>query len=164
MKYIKSTLLASVLAVSGLAQEFFTSAALSTTPATVLTNSNGGAFVVTSLLITATNTTTPTTVSFYDSSGSTNIINAAYTRQISYATNVTSIFTNENSIIITNTYPGTWTGPVTVAAATNERPYLYKVIIPADSQVSKNVLWLPGRGVTAVSSSGATLQLYYNKQ
>ncbi len=151
-----------VLASSLLGQSLFGNATLSTTPATIITNTVSPAYAVDSIIINAT-TTNATTVCFYDSTGgSTNIINAAYSRYSSYATNVTSIFTNENGIIITNTYPGRYDYAIAVAAATNERPYLYKVIVPANSQLTKQVLWLPARGVTVVSSAAATLQYYYH--
>lgn len=159
---LKLLVLSLLTGFSLVAQTLFTSVPL--TGGTVSNVFSGGGYAIDAIVITST-TTNATTIVFYDSSSTaTNYIIGAHTNFLSYSTNVSVTFTTPEGISVTNTYPGTYTYPVAVAAATNERPQLYRVIIPAGSTLSRNTSWLPGRGLTVLANYAATLQVQYRTQ
>lgn len=114
--------------------------------------------------ITIINATTNTvTVDFFDSATtSTTMVQAAYTTYASYATNFNVVFTNQNDVLVTNTFSGIYTYPTVVAVATNTRPKM-TVVIPASSTLNKDVKAQVMKGLTAMSSDTTTLTLTYRK-
>ena len=113
--------------------------------------------------LTATATTTNlTTIKFYDSSTTgTNIVQAAYTSTISYATNYSSVFTNESGVLVTNTFDGWYTGPLAVSASTNAKTAVFTLIVNGSSQRIRDVNLQLVRGLTAVANYGAILETSY---
>lgn len=113
---------------------------------------------------TVVNTTTNTcTVKFFDSATtSTNYSQAAYTSFIQYATNYNVVFTNEAGVLVTNTFAGIYTQPVSNSADTNAvRPTILTLIIPASSTLNKDVKVQVIKGLTAVPSQSCTLVTTY---
>ncbi len=107
--------------------EDITSADTSTTPVNLLS----GRYVVHKLVLTAT-TATSTTFKFYDT-GTTNIYQTvgSYTRPLAYSTNWSSVWTNADGLVITNSFTGQFVTTETVAASTNERPRMWTITVPA---------------------------------
>jgi hypothetical protein len=158
MKTITKFLLGLLLAATAAAQTFTVSSnVLSATPINMLAQ---GA-IIERVTFTAT-TATNTTVKMYDSSGtSTNIVKGAYSRIVSYATNYSVVFTNESDVIITNTYSGVYTGPVAVAASTNERTAFAQMLVPASSQRSSSMYYIATRGVLIDASNPGVVEVTY---
>lgn len=97
-------------------------------------------------------TTNTTTVYFYDAAtATTSMVQAAYTRFESYATNYTITFTNQSGIIVSNTFAGIYTAPIATLIATNERPKMLSIVVPGSAQVALSDLQLQSlQGLTAV--------------
>jgi len=112
-----------------------------------------------------TSTTTNTAIlRLYDSATTTtNYVRAAYTNWVSYATNFSTVFTNGDGILVTNTFDGTFSGPVTVAAATNTLPVVAILIAAPNSTVTKQVTIPTARGLTAVGSGVGVLEVDYRR-
>jgi len=133
----------------------------------VVTATAGAATVVSTNHITVSDitvtasTTNVTTVRFFDSQSLTTYVQAAYTSFASYATNFSQIFTNESGVLITNTFTGVATLPTAVSVATNTIPTLYTIIVPASAQRTKIVRIQTMRGLVAVASSEAIIEVDY---
>lgn len=102
-----------------------TPVAISTTPVNLL-----------SLTLTAT-TANATTFKFYDfndaTASKTNVTYAATVSYSTYSTNYDTVITNTDGIVLTNTFSGLYTASTVVSAATNERPRVITVTVPASS-------------------------------
>lgn len=120
-----------------------------------------GVYIVDQISVVAT-TTNITTLKFYDSSTTaTSYVAAAYTKYTGYATNFSNVFTNENSLLVTNTYAGWYTGATSVGAATNTRPVVYSIVAPASSILTKDVKIQTIRGLTVVPNQDCQVILTY---
>jgi hypothetical protein len=159
MKKLLSLALGLILAFAGFADNY-TSAALTGGTASTLLSSGG--YAIAQLTFTAS-TTNATTIKVYDSSSSTNVVRAAYTNFTTYATNFNSVFTNESGVLITNTFDGTYTGPVANAAVTNERPVLAQFIVVGNGQRTLSFNTPVARGLVAVASANGTLEVQYQE-
>lgn len=116
-----------------------------------------------SMTFTATSAST-TTVKLYDSATTgTNIVLGAYTRYITYTTNYSTVWTNENSMLVTNTFVGTYTAPVSAAKATSSLPALLTVVIPGSGQRTKTIQLQAVRGLTAVPDQNVIIEVDYRK-
>lgn len=103
-------------------------------------------------------TTNATVVKLFDTSNTTtNIVRAEYQNYITYATNFTTVFTNESGILVTNEYSGLFTTPETVQAVTNARPAVFTTVVAGNTARTVNVNLRFLRGVTAVASASGTL-------
>lgn len=157
---MKKLLLIALLALSTLVAKA-DGVALTSLTAGVASNLLSGTFIVDKVAVIAT-TTNITTVKFYDTSNTTtSYVAAAYTRYTGYATNFSNIFTNEAGLLITNTYAGWYTAPVSVSAATNSRPVLYQVSSPASSILSQDVKFQTIRGLAAVPDQDCQVVITY---
>lgn len=107
-------------------------------------------------------TTNNATVAFYDSATtSTNYAQAAYTSYATYSTNFSVVFTNQNNVLVTNTFVGVATLPTSNSAATNSKPALITLIVPAGTVLNKDVKIQSMLGLTAVPSQNLTLVTTY---
>lgn len=105
-----------------------------------------------------------TTVRFYDSATTTtNIITPAYVTYGRYTTNVSVIYTNENGIILTNTYPGQWTYAITNAQATNSLTPIFTIVVPGSTLRTKTARIQVQRGLTAVPNQAGIVEVTYRK-
>lgn len=160
MKSILSYIvLLSLLATSALAQSFTTTALTGATPASVATSR----LRVVNVTATAT-TANNTTIYLYDSnSTNTYLIQPAYTAVTTYTTNFSTTFTNQNGVVVTNTFDGIYTATSTTAAATNEMTRRLTLIVPASSTRTYNVSIPVAFGVAALSDYNAVLELEYRQ-
>lgn len=109
-------------------------------------------------------TATTATVKIYDSATTTtNYVQATYVKYASYTTNISSVFTNENGVILTNTFSGLYTYPATVSAVTNSIPAILTVVIPGNTQRSKTIRLQVMRGLVAVSNGAVIVEVDYRK-
>ena len=148
------------LAVLPLQAQDITAATTSTTPVRLLS----GRYVIHQLTLTAT-TAAATTFKFYDTSGtSTNVVQAEYSRPLTYSTNWTTTVTNIDGIVITNTFTGTYVTSETVTAATNQRPAIWTIVVPASSSRSIDTRdRLLTRGLLVYSSAAGVAEVEYTK-
>ncbi len=150
-----------LLASTAFAQVTISQAVTGGTVANLLST---GGVIVDSITFTAT-TATNTTVKLYDSStAGTNIVRAAYTSYASYATNFSTVFTNESGILVTNSFDGRWTYPTAVSAVTNERPKVLNFVVPGSGQRTKDTIWSPSRGITILTSNDGIVEVTYRTQ
>jgi hypothetical protein len=109
-------------------------------------------------------TTNASVLRLYDSSNTTtNYVSAAYTNFVSYATNYNTTITNADGVLVTNTFVGTFTGPVTVAAATNTRPIIAIVVAPASGTATRTVNFQTVKGLVVVGSNPGVLEVDYRQ-
>lgn len=107
-------------------------------------------------------TTNAATVNFYDSSTTASTyVQAAYTSYATYSTNFNVVFTNQNNVLVTNTFVGVYTAPTANTIATNTRPALLTVIVPAGSTLNKDVKLQTIRGLTAIPDQNLSLITTY---
>ena len=120
--------------------------------------------IIDAITVTATTANT-TTVNFYDSSNTTTTyVQTAYGNIISYSTNFSQIFTNENGIVITNTFVGQWSGAQSVSASTNSRPAVQIIIVPGNTSRAKVVNAQTVLGLTAQANQGCIVEVSYRNQ
>lgn len=104
-------------------------------------------------------------IKFYDTANtSTTIVQAAYTSYgTPYATNFVNIFTNAAGIVLTNTTPGIYTPSTSVSASTNERPYVYQLIVAPSAAVTASDLGrMVGNGLAILPNQAGTYSLTYS--
>ena len=77
------------------------------------------------------------------------------------STNFSNVFTNEASVLVTNSYSGWYTVPVAVAAATNSRPIFYTIMAPGSSITSKDLRLGTLTGLAAVPDQDCTVAITY---
>ena len=152
------------LAVAGLfslqAQDSFTTTTTTTnTPVSLLS----GQYFLQQAVLTATSANA-TTFKFYDMTGTTtNIVVPAYTKPLAYATNYSTVFTNVDGRIVTNTFSGRFVTTQSVGESTNERTRLLQITVPASSS---RVIDLQGRGtalgLAVQSNHDGMVELQYN--
>lgn len=131
--------------------------------ATPLTLLSGANYAIDSIVFFNTNAATTATVWFYDSTAnSTSYIQAATSRfTVGNVTN-TTVFTNSSGIVITNTVYAIGRVTNSVSLATNERPRLLPMIIPAaDSLTVTSPTLLPSRGLTVYSTAAGLINVTY---
>lgn len=117
--------------------------------------------IIDNITVTATSTNV-TTFKFYDTSTTTtSYVQGATVRYASYATNVVVVFTNEANVVITNTYAGTYTYPITVANATSSIPAVQTIIIPGGATRSKDLNISTIRGLTVVPNQDGIVEVTY---
>lgn len=157
-KLFLSAALAFTLGVTANAQQMMKLTSLS---AATAANVLSGPFVIDNFVV-VNSTTNNATVYFYDSSTTaTNYIAAAYTSFVSYATNYSVVWTNSADVLVTNTFAGTYTGPVANALATNTLPNVQILIVPAGATLNKDVRLQSMRGLTAYATQALTLLTTY---
>lgn len=107
--------------------------------------------------------TNAVTVDFFDSSNTTTtIVTAANTSYSGYATNFSIVFTNEQRVIITNSFAGWYTAPVVNAAATNTLPKVYTMVVPGSQALTVNDVNIGTiRGLTAIPNQDSTVVVTY---
>ena len=164
-KFIKPLLALSV-AIFGLntasAQDSILSATYTAgTPTNLL---SGGKYLVKDILFISSSNAT-TSVKFYDSAGSTNIVRAAYTNFTSYATNYNVVWTNSSGILVTNTQTGVYRQSVPVSASTNEAPALAGpfLITALGTRTISDVNVIPVNGFTLMSAGAGIVEIVYEK-
>lgn len=107
-------------------------------------------------------TTNNATLYFFDAATAiTNYVQAAYTSYTTYTTNYNVVWTNQNAVLVTNTFNGLYTAPVANSAATNTRPALLTVVVPANTVLNKDVKIQTVLGLTAVGNQNLTLITTY---
>jgi hypothetical protein len=117
--------------------------------------------LVSSITVTATTTNT-TTFKFYDTSNTTTTrVQAAYSSYSSYNTNFSTIFTNEDGLLITNSFKGIYTYPTSVSASTSSLPAVVTIVIPASSQRTKSVRLQNVRGLAVVPDKDGIVEVDY---
>lgn len=160
MKLIKNLLAAVALfvAVSASAQQ---QQLLTSLTANTASNLLAKAYIIDNFIV-INSTTNIATLKFYDSSTtSTTMVQAAYTSYSSYATNFSTVFTNEANVLVTNSFTGIYTAPTSNTVATNTRPAIYTLIVPASSTLTKDVRLQVMRGLTVVPNQTTTLLTTY---
>lgn len=109
-------------------------------------------------------TTNASVLRLYDSATTTtNYVRAQYTNWVSYATNYNQVFTNQDNVIVTNTFSGIYTGPVVVAAATNTLPAVAIIVAPANGSTTRTINVQTVKGLTVVGSNPGVLELDYRQ-
>lgn len=91
---------------------------------------------ITAISVSAATLPTGTNAVLYFYDNNTNDIvytNAAWVSRTTVSTNVSTVFTNQQGIVQTNSYPGQYTTLVTNAAATNTLPLMTSFSVPANS-------------------------------
>ena len=162
MKKILAILFSLLTALTVQAQ--FKTISLSVTADTPTNALTGGNYIVTGIQFVNANTTNTGNLWFYDATGvTTNRVRAAHTLWSSYATNITSTFTNSSGLIITNTFAGTYRYSTSVSAATNEAPkILGPYYIPSSTSVEiDGIAYSPAKGLTAWSTVAGALTVTY---
>lgn len=118
---------------------------------------------LTTVAFTSTTTNTAVLRLFDSATTTTNYVRAAYTNWVSYATNFSVVITNGDGVLVTNTFDGSFSGPVTVAAATNTLPLLTILIAPPNQTVTKQITVPTARGLTAVGNGVGVLEVNYRQ-
>lgn len=132
--------------------------------ANVVSNLFANGKTIDSITVTAT-TTNITTFKFYDSSNtSTTIVRAAYQNWASYATNFSTVFTNEANLLVTNTFTGRWTYPTTVSAVTNSRPAIVTLVAPGSSLRTQDLRLLTLHGLNVIPDQNGIVEIEYRPQ
>ena len=161
MKFLKSLFTAVALLAAVLTTQAQQLQSLVTTAANTATNLLSGAYVIDNF-IAINATTNNVTLKFWDSSdNTTNIVQAAYTSYSRYATNYSTVITNESGFVYTNTFAGIYTQPTAVTTSTNAKPVIQIMLIPAGLTLNKDVRMITLRGLTAASSDVLTLLTTY---
>lgn len=120
-----------------------------------------GNFVVQAITILNASTNTAI-VKFFDSgTAATNVFKYVYTSYASYATNFSTVFTNEANVLVTNTFVGVYTGPTSHATNTSVLPTLYTLMVPASATLSRDVTIMTSKGLTAVPTESCTIAVTY---
>lgn len=160
MKNLLSLVLLGILTISVHAQQL-----MSVTSLAANTSSNVLSSPAIIDNLTLLNATTNTAICyFFDSSTTaTNYVQAAYTSYASYATNYSVVFTNEANVLVTNTFSGVYTAPTANSLATNTRPVLTALVVPAGTSLNKDVKLQTIRGLTAIPNQALTLVTTYRK-
>lgn len=170
--YTMKKQLFSILAALGFTLALFTPAhaADQVLPGTATANVVSNVFSAGGYLlkaITWINTSTNiATIKFYDTSNtSTTVVQAAYTSfGTPYATNYVTTFTNAGGIVITNTTPGIYTPSTSVSASTNERPYVFQMVIAPGAAVTASDLGrMVGNGLAVLPNQSGTYSLTYSQ-
>lgn len=159
MKKLFLITLASLLALANLtAQTQYSGELTAATPAEVSDDP-----VLATELTVINGNTAASVIKLYDTSeASTNIVRAAYSRFISYATNYNVLSTNQQGFVWTNTFAGTFTGPSAVSAVTNERPAVVTRTVPALTTRTYTINVSTLRGLAVVSSQNTnTVEITY---
>lgn len=129
--------------------------------ANVVSNLFVGGKIIESLTATATSTNI-TTFRFYDSANtSTTYVQQAYGQLASYSTNITTIFTNEAGLLITNNVVGRWTYTTTVAIATNNRPIKATLVVPAGLQRTSEIVRSATLGLNVIPNFDGIVEVTY---
>jgi len=131
-----------------------------TTPTNLL---SGGKYVITSILFINGNSSNAATVKIYDSAGATNYVQPAYVSYAAVATNWSSIFTNADGLIVTNTFTGISNFGTSVAASTNERPAKLTFLCGANTSRTVNTVFQPTLGATLYSTTAGTVEVAYRQ-
>ena len=124
-----------------------------------VSNLLSGAYIIDNF-IAINATTNNVTIRFYDTSNTTTtMVQAAYTSYASYATNYSITFTNEAGVLVTNTFAGIYTAPTTNSAATNSKPVIQSIIVPAGTTLNKDVRLQVVKGLAAIPVGSAVTLL-----
>ncbi len=135
--------------------------ALTSLTSGVASNLLAGSFVIQNLTIINTSTNI-NIVKFWDKgTATTNVVRQAYTGYASYATNFSTIFTNEAGLLITNSFAGLYTGPTVNSAVTNAAPIIYVIAAPPGVTISRDVTLMVTKGLTAVPQYDTTAVVTY---
>lgn len=102
------------------------------------------------------------TVNFYDSNSTnaTNVVSAYVSTTWEAYTN-TTIFTNNQALIITNQDVGIRYYNVTNALVTNTLPVIYSISLPANSTATKAVDLVTVRGLSFYANTNVNLNIKY---
>lgn len=120
-------------------------------------------FIADEITVMATSTNL-TIVRFYDTATTTtSYVQAATLSYSSYNTNYNEVFTNENGIVLTNTFSGLYTHSTVVSAATNSLPAVQTIILPGNSTYNKTVHLQAFRGVSVVPDNDIVVSLDFRK-
>lgn len=157
---LKLTFLSFFAAVAALAQTQVTSTTLATnTPVNLLS----GRYATEKLVLIAPSAGT-TTFKFYDTSGTdTNRVTYAAPTYTTYSTNYTVVITNAEGVVFTNTFSGLYRQAATVAQATNERPRILTVMVPASGTREIEFKRILGNGLTVQADRAGSVELEYNE-
>ena len=127
-----------------------------------VSNYLAGRYVIDTLEFENSNTTNTATVKLYDwATAATNIVRAAYTSKLSYATNYSVAYTNSAGIVATNTFVGTYIANVINSAVTNEQTRLREYLVPAATLSELTDPPQVARGLTLLSTTDGTVRIYY---
>lgn len=156
------TLLASLLVLpSLLAQEYVSDTLATDTPVELITTPA----TLRSLTCTAS-TAAITVFKFYDNNDPaadhTNVVYAATTTPLQYATNWSVAYTNADGVLLTNTFTGLFKGTTVVAAVTNERPRAITITVPASSQRIVTLTKRLAYGLVVQSSAAGLVEVEYD--
>jgi len=106
------------------------------------------------------------TFNFYDTAAATNVdvwITPAWTEYIRYTTNMTSVFTNQTGVVVTNTFSGVYTAAVSHSASTNTYPTLLSVAVPASGSVTISRTIPLGFGLSVKANGAGAVQCTYQR-
>ena len=127
-----------------------------------VSNYLAGRYIIDTLEFENSNTTNTATVKLYDwATAATNIVRAAYTSKLSYATNYSVVYTNSADIVATNTFVGTYIANVSNSAVTNEQTRLREYLVPASTLAELTEPPQVARGLTLLSTTAGTVRIYY---
>lgn len=150
--------------LSAAAQErVLTATVVAATPTNLL---SGGKYLIKDIILSNTNAAASGQFWFYDSTGGTNYVQAAYTQiGTPYATNYSVVWTNAAGLLITNTVSSLYTPSTSVSASTNQLP---KIVGPHlvginTSRTLSDVNKTPNRGFTLYSTVGGSVEVLYEQ-
>lgn len=143
------------------AQLFAQSTAVSSVAKTTHTSLLSGRYNVQNIVLTATSTN-DTTFKFYDTY-STNVLQVkpSYTLPVSYSTNWTTTYVNQNGVTNSITFSGTYTAYTTVDAVTIARPTLLQLVVPAGQSREKAVNITTVRGLAVYADNTGIVEIEY---
>lgn len=164
MKKLLSFVIGLGVFIPGLLAQSYTSGTFATnTPVALLTTPS----VIKGLTLTAT-TANATTFKFYDydsaTAARTNVVYAATTSPLQYSTNWTTLTTNSDGVIITNTFSGLYVTTTVVSAVTNERPRIITVTVPASSYRTLTLSKRVAYGLVGQANYAGLVEVEYDPQ
>ena len=105
-----------------------------------------------------------TTLKFYDSPNATiTYIQAATYKLARYATNFSTLVTNAQGVVFTNTFRGQATLPTAVTLATNTLPVVQTMVVPGSALRAKEVKFQTMKGLAVNANEDVVIEIDYRK-
>lgn len=147
--------------VSAAAQNSIVKAITANTPTNILE----GRYLIQEIVFANGSTTNAATINVYDwHTSETNVVRAAYTSYIDYATNYTVIHTNQAGLLSTNIFAGWAYIAQENAAVTNEQTIKRQMQVPANTIGENDTPILVLRGFTLLSTESGTATITYRNR
>lgn len=147
-----------LLATAAQAQYWYTNASASMASSNLVTTSR---WVIAEIQLTG-GASAAATVNFYDSksTNATNVVSSYVSVTQSAYTN-TTIFTNAQSLVITNYDIGTTFTSTTNAAATNLLPVIFSATVPPNTTLTRSVDIVTVRGLAFSTDTNVSVNIKY---